>query len=178
MLLLGASSELLHPGRFPDDRILQTGDIITNEISPKFAGYWAQPSIPVCVEKPTDLFQRLTHVCLEAFQEGLDALRPGITNRQLAEAMNKPIRAAGFTWIRPQFNGIGLEISEGPRDRFHPRGRGANVEEVIREDMVLVFQPMAATEDLSSGVQLGDTILVKKSGAERLGNFELKLHVI
>jgi Xaa-Pro aminopeptidase len=177
-LMYEADPEPRHALRFPSDRVLERGYMIIQEISPKYAGYWTQVMVPVVLGEPTTLYRQIAEVAERAYQEGLKAIRPGATTKDVADAINRPIAEAGYTWYRPQFQGLGLEQSEEPHDRNF---RGALVETApvpLEEGMVLGLQPLVATADRKYGLQVGDTVAVTRDGVRTLGETKMTLYCV
>jgi Xaa-Pro dipeptidase len=177
-LMYEADPQPRHALRFPSDRVLQPGYMIIQEISPKYAGYWTQVMVPVVLGEPTQLYRDLAVVAERAYQEGLKAIRPGATTTDVSEAINRPIAEAGYTWYRPQFQGLGLEQSEEPHDHHF---RGAFVESAplaLEEGMVLGLQPLVATADRKYGLQVGDTVAVTRDGVRVLGETKMTLYCV
>jgi Xaa-Pro aminopeptidase len=165
-----------HALRFPSDRTLEPGYMILQEISPKFAGYWSQAMVPVSLGRPEQAYLDLGKVVAEAYQAAIETIRAGVSVRTLADAINAPIIAGGFSWLRPQWQGLGLEQVEAPT---HPhKAVRVDTELVLQEGMVLGLQPMAGTADGRYGLQMGDTVVVTAEGARRLGRSEMKFHII
>lgn len=167
-----------HALRFPSDRPLRPGYMILQEIMPKYAGYFSQVMVPVCVGEPDPVYRRLERAAVAAYDEALKAIRPGILTKEVADRLNRPIVEAGLTWTRPQWQGIGLENVEQPMDSHFPGRIGAADDYVLEEGMILGLQPMAALPDHSKGLQVGDTVVVTKDGVRRLGRTEMRMYVV
>jgi len=75
--------EALMGDPIPSGRILQRGDVIVSEISPKWAGYQAQGLQCLTLGDPTPEMQELAKYGAEIFHKVADFLRPG---NALAEA--------------------------------------------------------------------------------------------
>jgi Xaa-Pro aminopeptidase len=177
-LMYEADPEPRHALRFPSDRVLQPGYMIIQEISPKYAGYWTQVMVPVVLGEPKPLYRELADVAALAYREGLKAIKLGATTQDVADAINRPIAEAGYTWFRPQFQGLGLEQSEAPHDR-HFRGALGEAEAVrLEEGMVLGLQPLVATPDRRHGLQVGDTVAVTRAGVRVLGETTMDLYSV
>ena len=69
--------EALMVDPLPSNRILQPGDVICSEISPKWAGYQAQGLQCVSLGKATAEMQELAKYAAEIFHKVADQLRPG-----------------------------------------------------------------------------------------------------
>jgi len=177
-LMYEADPQPRHALRFPSDRTLAPGYMILQEISPKYAGYWSQVMVPVSLGEPDPVYRRMADAACLGYRAAIDTIRAGITTRALAEAINEPIRDAGFVWYRPQWQGLGLEQTESPMDLHYRAGAGAGDGIVLERNMVLGLQPMAGTPDRSKGVQLGDAVVVTEDGVRRLGRTEMRFHIL
>jgi Xaa-Pro aminopeptidase len=177
-LMYEADKAPRHALRFPSDRVIDKGYMILQEISPKWGGYWTQAMVPVSLGKPKSVYNDLNEVTVNAYDTAVATIRPGISTRELAAAINEPIKEAGYMWLRSQWQGLGLEQIEEPNDNSS-RGAGSDsADAVLREGMVLGLQPMAGTQDGKYGIQVGDTVVVTADGARRLGKTEMKLYVL
>jgi len=177
-LMYDADPAAYHALRFPTTRALEPGYVLLQEILPKYAGYFTQIMVPVCVGDPDPEYRRLSDAAVAAYHEGVKAARPGITTTELAKIMNVPIVEAGLTWTRPQWHGTGLENVEPPTDRSFPGSINAGREVTLRTGMILGMQPMAAFADHRKGVQVGDTIVITDTGCRRLSKTEMKLYAV
>ncbi|MGE4012210.1 MAG: M24 family metallopeptidase [Alphaproteobacteria bacterium] len=179
-LIFETGKEPHHAVRFPSGEKLDRGDWIIQEISPKFGGYWSQVMVPVCLGKPEPIYRRLAEAAVHGHEAAIQTIRAGIGTRELAEAINRPIKDAGFTAYHPQWQGLGLEQLEEPSDWFTAGGVvTADVRnEELKEGMVLGLQPMASTTDKSKGLQIGATVVVTKTGCRVLGKTKMDLYEI
>ena len=166
-----------HGKRLPARRTLAAGDVILTELCPRYFGYWANFQAPAVVGRPTPEYRELFAIARAAFENGYRAIRPGLTLRQLGEALLAPIREAGCTSLHVLAQGTGHGPWEEPLVRAPRRvteddaaGRAARERELdlaLREGMVLALQPHV-TRDLRRGVRLGDPVVVTADGARRL----------
>lgn len=155
---------------FTRRRILQPGDVICTEFSPRFRGYCPQMNQPGVVGDMPKVYEKLYLAAMESYRSGWKALRPGMTVTELAQAFHEPVASAGFTWTSPYFHGLGMG-NEGPVGNWPVEKSVAD--QVIREGMVLAFEPGAETPGGQEGLHIGDPVLVTAQGARRLGKREL-----
>ncbi|MEE9257385.1 MAG: Xaa-Pro peptidase family protein [bacterium] len=180
MLLWEAGQDPRHAVYAPPDLPLQRGDVIVNEISPKYCGYYAHPHQPVCVGKPDEELRRMFGLALAAFENGLAALRPGLPMIEMCRALTEPIREAGYGWSRLPVHGLGLANIEAPlwtTEEFSGFPGSSEVsagDSVIEAGMVLAVQPICTSPDGSRGIPVGDTVLVTDSGPRRLSQRKLE----
>ena len=172
-----------HAQRYPGRVVLEKGDVILTEISPRFYGYWAHCQISAAVGGPTPEYRELFEVAYASYMNTLNILRPGIKIRDLAAAFEAPIKEAGMTSLHPYAHGTGGRGTEFPviftpasRAKMTPEGL-VGFEKVmdmeIGEGMVLAFEPHV-TKDMVHGLHIGDTVLVTEHGSRRLSRLDLR----
>jgi Xaa-Pro aminopeptidase len=168
-------------GRIFPDRRLERGDIIITEITGKYCGYWAQVHAPISVgDSPRPAVQRLFDAAFAALQAGLNALKPGITTVELAEALRKPVFQMGYDInSMPLFKGMGTTIAEFP---YSPNGMGLDASGKarsydIKAGQVILFEPAAYDEKLKVGIHIGEQVVVTQDGCRRIGKRKLELKV-
>lgn len=149
----------------PLPRIIKTNDRVSLEITPRYNGYYTQLTINLTLGKTSRICQRLVKTCLEALEEGVQNLRPGVQASQVARAMKEVVKGAGFTMPFRGGHGLGLEVDEIPTITL-------NSDTVLKPDMVAVIHPCAVIPG-KGGVFLGHTYLVTPQGHQRLNNTPL-----
>lgn len=182
MVQLNISSAPRLAARLVSNRPLQSGQIILNEITAKYGGYWSQAHAPVSIgTKPGRMHQRLFDAVREGLEHGQAALRPGITVRALADIIRKPAEEAGYGWSPiPTVKGIGLATSEHPISpppggAKSPYGSGEG-SDALQERMVICLQPSAWDAEARVGMHAAETYVVTKTGCRRLGRRPLEFH--
>lgn len=182
MVQLNISSAPRLAARLVSNQPLQKGQVILNEITAKYGGYWSQAHAPVSIgTKPGKAHQRLFDVVKEGLERGQAALRPGITVRELADVIRKPADDAGCGWSPiPTVKGIGLATSEHPVSPppggiKSPYGSGDG-SDLIQERMVICFQPAAWDDEARLGMHAAETYVVTRSGCRRLGRRAVEFH--
>jgi Xaa-Pro dipeptidase len=166
--ILAASSgdaRAMHP---PTERILRDGDLLVTEISPQFEGYFAQicRSISIGIASPE---RRKAHdILLEAQQEAIDSVHPGMTASELARIQNDVFRREGFgeyvseKYTRGRGHGIGLYIDEEP---LVAEGNDFK----LMPGMVIMIHPNTYLP-LAGYMVVGDPVLITETGGERLSH--------
>jgi Xaa-Pro dipeptidase len=156
------------PAQNPSGRRIQHGDVIINEFSASYWGYTGQVHRPVFVgAEPTEEWQRLFDVALEAYRAIAGAVRTGGTEADAIEAA-EPILDAGYAIYDDLIHGYGVDIMPPLVDRNQlgrpPADGGARFE----RNMAIVIQPNPITPDERMGLQLGALTVVGDNGAESL----------
>lgn len=182
-LFWDAGREVNHAQRYPGRRVLEAGDTILTEISPRYYGYWAHFQAPVGVGGSNPRYQELMDVAYDSYMEGLSVFRPGITLGDLAVAFERVISAAGMTSLHVYAHGTGGRGTEFPvlfppfrRKGMPPESLAAFdrlMEIEVKEGMVMAFEPHV-TKDMVHGLHLGDPVVVEGSGCRRLSKLDLR----
>jgi len=177
--------EWLEMGGAP--HILTQGDTIAAELFAFYAGQESQQQIDVVVGEPSTLIRELEQVCLDSYQAGLAALKPGMRFSELAAIMEQPL-AGSKTWntgpmvqtVSPIYNsatrlnpGVDPALSVLPQ---LPGGVAADGDFVIQEGHAFAFEPNALRD--GQRVCIGGTVLVGPNGAEELNDIPNRINVI
>ena len=177
MVQLAVGPKICLASRLTPDRPLIAGDILLNEITGKYNGYWSQAHAPVAVGPPSPAYQRLFDLTLEGLHAGQAALTPGIRTGELAEIIRKPSEKAGCLWNPiPTVKGIGMSTSEFP---MSPSPYLAvTTSPAIQENMVITFQPAAYDQAAGIGMHIAETFVVMRDACRRLGHRTLEFRVV
>jgi Xaa-Pro aminopeptidase len=122
--------------------------------------------------------QEVRERCIESYDAGLKALKPGITFADLLAAMEEPHRAAGCWGYTPVVHSLGPHFLAG-RTQVNIDQANLNVtfvgpnaarqrEAVIEPGMVFAFEPNACIGN--HRVNIGGTVVVTATGCEELNH--------
>ena len=173
MFLYHSGKEILHAGQGgqlkpPGTKVLEDGDIILTEFDAVYLGYVAQYNQPFSLGKPDKEWMEIFHIAKEAFNNGLNVLRPGITTGELYQAILSPIKEAGYTSTNPNFHGLGLGLEE-PVSIFPAQTEyKPDTSLKMRSGMVVEFEPHVVRPDFKKGATLGSPVLVTDTGCRLL----------
>jgi Xaa-Pro aminopeptidase len=169
MLLYLSGKEGVHGGkggrhRPPDQKVLERGDVILVEFDARYFGYFAQFNQSFAIGEPDKEWVDIFNVSVASFNNGLRALRPGITAGELDEAFLSTIREAGYKVRNPAFHGLGLYL-EMPMGTYpgQPEYK-PDTSFVIEPNMVLEFEPHVESHDGKKGIHMGSPVLVTQTG--------------
>lgn len=189
LLELGCVSEgaIIAPGpQAADPHMIGTGPLRANEpivmdIFPqhKTTRYFADMTRTVSKGTPADEILKMYEVTRRAQDEGIKALRPGVTGRAVHELVEDIIWAAGYDTLRPgQQRGTRTD-GELPRGFIHGTGHGVGLE--IHEAPSVSRgggTPLAAGDVVTvepgvydpalGGVRLEDMLVITATGSRNL----------
>jgi Xaa-Pro dipeptidase len=150
----------------PSERRVATGDLVTTELTPSVAGYFAQICRTLVVGKASEAQQRAFGVYVEALEAGIAAVRPGVRAADVAKAENDVFRKYGLgeyttsQWTRVRGHGMGLFPDSKPHIL-------EDVDTVLEPGMALIVHPNTYHPD-AGYIVLGDAVIVTETGAEVL----------
>lgn len=161
--------------RIAPHRPLQAGDMINTELEAKYGGYIAQTVQAACLGKiPTDL-KRAFDVSVEVFDELIKFMKPGVSYRSVVQFYQKLVRESGFVPKGMLLHGRGIG-EDRPQITGEVEGvmyasatYTQHLDLPLVEGNVFVLKPGAMPGDAPDSIRCGDTVVIEKSGARRLG---------
>ena len=157
----------------PGERVIAAGELVVIDTGARLDGYCSDITRTFAAGEPSRELRLVYDVVLAAQLAGLAAVRDGAHGRDDVDAAARAvIVAAGYG---EQFghgtgHGVGLEVHEAP-------GLGRTRGDALAAGMVCTVEPGVYIEGLA-GVRIEDTVLVTKSGGERLTAFPKEFQVV
>ena len=182
MLHFGSGPEPPWPTRLVTNRVLEPNDVINNEIEAKWSGYVAQVVQPMVLGQPPEWMHKCFDTSRTIFDELRGAIRPGVTFATIVDLYQQRVREAGYVPGAALMHGRGLG-----EDAPLVMGKGGVDPKLTLEEgnvFILkpaVFPPQGDIVQSPTGqvtelaVRTGDTVVVTKTGAERLGKRKLEI---
>lgn len=178
----GVLRRLVHgsaPPIAPTTRRLREGDLVITEFHASYGGYLTAAEFSVFVGDPPRALLDLHEIAVECLNEGFGSFRPGVTLRELLEAIRKPAARAGVDYVELGFHGHGLASPEFPAIVHKPnidngvaiRATGSRIGDLeLKPGMVFGTNIDIHNPDWKPdvGIMLGDTVLVTENGPRRL----------
>lgn len=142
----------------PGERKLQSGDLVVTDFGCKVDGYCSDMTRTFGIGKLDPELVKIYGIVLEAQLRTLDALKPGITGKQLDATARDFIASKGYgdCFGHGLGHGFGLNIHESPT------GNAAS-DEVLRPGMTMTVEPGIYIEGLG-GVRIEDCCVVTENG--------------
>ena len=172
MLLFGAGGpEVPWAQRVVTGRPLKTGDLINTEVEAKYAGYIAQALQPISLGPRPKELERIFDTTKVIFEKMLKLLKPGSTFGEVVAFYQGEVRSAGYEPDGALMHGRGLG-EDAPMlwgaVRDFPESQAS-----LKEGHVFIFKPAAKKGEMRDFIRAGDTVVIERSGARRLGKREL-----
>jgi Xaa-Pro aminopeptidase len=168
IIAVGARAALPHAR--PTDKTIGADDFVLVDWGATARHYKSDLTRVLVTGRISPKLERIYGVVLEAQEQAIAAIRPGVTGREVDAVARKVITDAGFG---KQFghglgHGIGLDIHEAPRLN------SAN-DKPLKPGMVVTVEPGIYLPGWG-GVRIEDDILVTKSGHEVLTSVPKQLN--
>lgn len=154
------------------DKIIQTGELVTIDFGAIKDGYHSDETVTIACGKPEIRAQEIHAIVRTAHDLAIEAVRPGISCKDLDEVARSYIRNKGYGeyFGHGLGHGVGLEIHEMPT--LSPRSTA-----VLEEGMVITVEPGIYIPGFG-GVRIEDTVVVTGDGCRALTSADKQLLVL
>ena len=151
----------------PSFRKFRKGDVFNMEIEGRWGGHIAQIDQTAYLGKPPKDLREAMAMSIEAFDRTIEAMKPGATMRDVVDAARvRGMRGRAHTALGMHGRGTG---DDGPlvvADRPDP----LNLLDIVLEDgCCFAVKPSTVLEGAPDYCKWGDSVVVTRHGAERLG---------
>ena len=149
----------------PLGRILQQGDVLLGEITPAVEGEFLQICRTAVLGEPTDLQREKFALLDSGLRAGLKAAKPGTSTKDVVEAINAPINAAGYAkyTVPPYMRTRGHAMTLGSTEPEISTDSG----HVLEKGMVFVMHPNQYLPE-TGYMMCGEPVIITDNGAEPL----------
>ena len=160
------------PHGVASDRVLEKGDLVTLDFGAVYQGYCSDITRTVMIGEPNAKQREIYECVKEAQQAAVDAVRPGMTGRELDAVARDRIAAHGFGdyFGHGTGHGLGLEVHESPTASLMSK-------DILAPGMVVTVEPGIYLPDFG-GVRIEDDVLVTETGGEVLTKSTKELLVL
>ncbi|MCL6449834.1 MAG: Xaa-Pro peptidase family protein [Acetobacteraceae bacterium] len=154
------------PHALPGGRVLETGDVVLHGAGAVVEGYCCEVERTVFLGQPRDARMQEAFAAMERAQwAGIQAIRPGVTCREVDRACRRALEEAGFGRfiLHRSGHGMGLDVHEAPY-------LSESDETVLSSGMVVSVEPGIYLPGVG-GFRHSDTVLVTPAGAQCLTRY-------
>jgi methionyl aminopeptidase len=137
---ISVNDEIVHG--IPGPRVLADGDLVTLDVTLELDGFMADSAITVPVGRVSPEARRVMRAARQAFQQGFDTARAGVSLQTLGRAVDTAARAAGVHVFRELAgHGIGRRLHEEPTV---PNWGAPDATEALHDGVVIALEPMVS----------------------------------
>ncbi|MGH7874514.1 MAG: M24 family metallopeptidase, partial [Candidatus Binatia bacterium] len=171
----GAGRDVPWACRIAPHRPLQTGDMINTELEAKYGGYISQTVQAACLGKIQPELKSAFDVSVKVFDELVQYMKPGVRFCDVVGLYQKLVRESGHTPKGMLLHGRGIG-EDRPQITGEVAGKIYNsatytkhLDLPLVEGNVFVLKPGAMPGDAPDSIRCGDTVVITRDGARRLG---------
>ena len=159
------------PHARPSNRVIESGELVVIDFGCIVDGYCSDMTRTVSVGEPTPEARHMWEVVYESQVAGRDAVKAGVSAREVDQVCRDIIVAAGWgeAFAHGTGHGVGIEIHEDPRVSQ------ASSATLVAGHVVTV-EPGVYIPGIG-GVRLEDTVFVTEGGCDPLTAFPKQLVV-
>lgn len=171
----GAGVDVPWASRIAPHRPLQAGDMINTELEAKYGGYIAQTVQAGCLGKIQPDLKRAFDVSVEVFDELIKFMKPGVFFRDVVTYYRKLVQESGHIPKGMLLHGRGIGedrpqiTGEIEGDIYNSATYTMHLNLPLVEGNVFVLKPGAMPADAPDSIRCGDTVVITRAGARRLG---------
>ena len=148
------------PHAVPGMRRIKDGDIILIDMGCKYNGYCSDMTRVIFVNHMENEYKEAYDICLKNNEAAETELRDGKNIKNVAQNSNNNLRENGYTPLHSLGHGVGLDIHEEPLF-------GLVYDQPLKENMIVTIEPGVYNPG-QFGIRIEDTVLITKSGCEKL----------
>jgi Xaa-Pro dipeptidase len=171
----GAGAGVPWACRIAPHRPLENGDLINTELEAKYGGYIAQTVQAACLGEIPAKLKRAFDVSVKVFDELVNFMKPGNSFREVVSFYQKLVRESGYIPKGMLLHGRGIGedrpqiTGEVEGEIYNSRTYTMHLDLPLVEGNVFVLKPGAMPADAPDSIRCGDTVVIEKQGARRLG---------
>ena len=152
----------VHPHHVPTDSVIAEGDMVVIDMGATVDGWMSDMTRTVRAGRVSDELDLMHHLVLTAQLAGLATVRPGVTGREVDEAVRAVFRSAGVEheFIHGTGHGVGTVIHEQPI-------LNRSCDTALLEGEVVTVEPGLYREGVG-GVRIEDLVVVTSTGCRIL----------
>lgn len=151
------------------DKKIRKGELLLIDTGVRYRNYVSDMGRGFAYGEVNPQQQKLLDVALQAYQKGIQFLKPGLSSELASEAIDEVLRENGFGSMhtaagnRKCGHGLGMD----PEEEYPVMGRK---DHILQENMCLAYELTVQKPELG-GCRVEDVVVIRKNGPEFLTNF-------
>lgn len=168
--LSGSNTSLPHG--VPSDKAVKQGEFVLLDFGAVVSGYHSDMTRTFCVGEPSEKMRKVYDVVLSAQLSALDAVRAGMSGKELDGIARDIIADAGYAdnFGHSLGHGVGMEIHEMPY-------ASPSKDNILLENSIVTVEPGIYIEG-EFGVRIEDFVVVKDNGCFNMTKAEKQLIIV
>ena len=168
--LSGKNTSLPHG--VASDKPIETGDLVLLDFGAVVQGYHSDMTRTFSVGEPTDKIRKVYEIVLNAQLAALDAVKAGISGKELDAVARDIISSAGYgdNFGQSLGHGVGMEIHEMPY-------ASPSKDNILPENSVVTVEPGIYIEN-EFGIRIEDFVVVKNDSCKNMTKADKQLIII
>ncbi len=142
------------------DKVIEKGDSVAMEITPRCNGYWTQLVRTVSVGEKNPELSEMHGVVTGAIKDVLPELRPGNPINAIPKRIRKYAESRGYASGANCGHICGCDLNEERLEITNER--------ILLPGMAVIIHPTITAPGLSNSIFWGETYLITEKGCERL----------
>ena len=140
------------------DHVIQAGDSVAMEITPKYQGYWTQIVRTISIGEPNADLDEFRRVTVGAINAARSILRAGIPIGSVVSRIREYVEGEGYRLAMPCGHIAAIDLNEERMTEDNDR--------IILPGMLLIIHPTVLNDKLKSGIFWGESYLALEDGCE------------
>lgn len=156
------------------DKKIRRGELLLIDTGVRYRNYVSDMGRGFAYGEVDPQKQKLLDVALQAYQKGIQFLKPGLSSELASEAIDEVLRENGFGSMhtaagnRKCGHGLGMD----PEEEYPVMGRK---DHILQENMCLAYELTVQKSELG-GCRVEDVVVIRKNGPEFLTCFPRNVH--
>lgn len=157
------------PHHSPTEKLLQKGEFVTIDFGAMYKGYHGDVTRTVCLGKADEKQREIYAIVLQAQEEALKVIKPGITGKAVDAVAREIIQNHGYGEYFGHGLGHGLSLEIHAEPRLSP-----TYDKALFANQVVTVEPGIYIPGWS-GVRIEDDVIITENGIDNLTKAPKKL---
>ena len=140
------------------NRVIENGDVVAVEITPRFCGYWTQIVRTVCVGEMNKDADEIRKIVVGAIEAAKPLMKAKTRVCDIVKSMREYTENAGYRFVMPCGHITAVDLAEEDLSENNTRR--------LETGALIVVHPTVLTEDMETGIFWGESYIISDDGYE------------